>query len=142
MSAIRDRVRPIPASELAAMQRDAKSAIEDLRATYIEVSHRNLGRIAALIAANPPHDEAWRTEIYRLAHDLKGQGSTFGHELVSRIAASLCALIRASGTCDDAKFAKRATAHVEAMRVVLEKDIRGPGGEHGAALLKILGAGA
>jgi chemotaxis protein histidine kinase CheA len=138
MTPLRNRVSLLPPSELAAMQKDAKSAIEDLREAYLKVSREQIGHLQQLIDGPPPHDEAWRTEIYRIAHDLKGQGATFGHDLVTRIAAGLCVLIKDDGTGDDAKFAKHATAHCQALQVVLEKDIRGLGGEHGVALLKIL----
>jgi|JI8StandDraft_1071087.scaffolds.fasta_scaffold235677_2 chemotaxis protein histidine kinase CheA len=138
MTSLRDRVRPLPAGVLAAMQKDAKSAIEDLRATYLTVSREQIAHLQQLIGRAAPHDEAWQTEIYRVAHDLKGQGSTFNYDLVTRIAAGLCHLIKDGGTCEDAKFARRAIAHCQALQVVLDKDIRGLGGEHGAALLKIL----
>jgi len=138
MSSIRDRVRLMPASNLDAMQQTATDAIEDLRTAYLAVSHSNIDQLLQMIEAPAPHDEAWQSLVYRIAHDLKGQGSTFGHELVTKIAASLCTLIRKSGTCEDPSFAKRANAHCEALRVVLDKDIRGNGGENGLTLLKIL----
>lgn len=138
MTQIRDRVRPMPPDHLEAMERDAESVIEDLRQTYLDVSRRNFDQLQGLIDNPTPHDDAWRTDIYRLAHDLKGQGSTFGHELVTRIAQGLCILIREGGSCNGPSFAKHATAHCEALRAVLDKDIRGDGGEHGQALLRIL----
>ena len=140
MKSLRDRVRILPDGSLADMQKDAKSAIEDLRATYLKVSREQLERMQQLIDIAPPHDEAWRTEIYRIAHDLKGQGATFGYDLVTRIATGLCTLIQEGGDCTDPKFARHATAHRQALLVILDKDIRGLGGETGAALLKILAA--
>lgn len=138
MTNLRERVRPIPAGELEAMQLAADQAIENLRAAYLTASHDQIDRLQQLIDQPAPHDEAWRTEIYRIAHDLKGQGTTFGHELVTKIAASLCQLIRKNGTREDPHFTKPAQAHCEALDVILTKDIRGLGGEHGAELLRIL----
>lgn len=138
MASIRDRVRPMPASELDAMQKVATQAIEDLRATYLTVSRDNIDQLLQMIEGPAPHDEAWRSLIFRVAHDLKGQGSTFGHELVTRIAGSLCILIRNGDAGEEPSFVKRAVAHCQALRVVLDKDIRGDGGETGLALLKIL----
>ena len=141
MTSLRDRVRFLPPGELAAMEKDAKSAIEDLRATYLTVSREQIGHLQQLLDQPPPHDDAWRTDAYRVAHDLKGQGSTFNYDLVTRIATGLCHLIKDGGACDDAKFTRRATAHCQALQVVLDKDIRGLGCEHGATLLKILAIG-
>jgi len=137
MPSIRDRVRVIPAAELASMERTADAAIEEMRNAYRAAGRESVDRLQRLVqsqdAAENPHDE-----IYRLAHDLKGQGATFGQELVTVIAASLCKLIRAGNKVNGADFAKRAVAHCEAIRVVLDKDIRGMGGDHGTALLKVL----
>jgi chemotaxis protein histidine kinase CheA len=138
MVSIRDRVRVIPASELDSMQRTADAAIEELRDAYRTISRENVDRLQKLVQA-PMAGEKQREEIYRLAHDLKGQGSTFGQDLVTIIATSLCKLIRGLGEATEDDFAKHAIAHCEAIRVILDKDIRGTGGDHGAALLRVLG---
>jgi chemotaxis protein histidine kinase CheA len=138
MPSIRDRVRLIPASELESMQRTADAAIEDLRDAYRTVSRENVDQLQKQVQSQVT-TEKQREEIYRLAHDLKGQGATFGQDLVTIIATSLCKLIRSLGKGDDDDFAKHAIAHCEAIRVILEKDIRGTGGDQGAALLRVLG---
>jgi len=138
MPSIRDRVRLIPAGELDSMQRTADAAIEELRDAYRSISRENVDQLQKLVQ-RPVVSEREREEIYRLAHDLKGQGSTFGQELVTTIATSLCKLIRTLGKGNDDDFAKHAIAHCEAIRVILDKDIRGMGGDHGTALLRVLG---
>ena len=61
--------------------------------------------------------------LYLRAHDLKGLGTTYGYQLITRIAGSLCRLI------DDKE--KRATtslelvdAHIDAIKAAIRDDIR------------------
>jgi HPt (histidine-containing phosphotransfer) domain-containing protein len=143
MSILRDKVGTLPASQLEAMARDADDAVAELREPFIHSSLRNVERLRHLLLAAATRPEGWQAEAYRLAHDLKGQGTTFDFELISRIAHALCLQLE-SGTTDaeetdkGALRNKRALAYCEALRVILSKDIRGMGGEHGARLLKIL----
>ena len=61
--------------------------------------------------------------LYLRAHDLKGLGTTYGYQLITRIAGSLCRLI------DDKE--KRATvplelvdAHIDAIKAAVRDDIK------------------
>jgi chemotaxis protein histidine kinase CheA len=61
--------------------------------------------------------------LYLRAHDLKGLGTTYGYQLITRIAGSLCRLI------DDKE--KRATtslelvdAHIDAIKAAIRDDIK------------------
>jgi chemotaxis protein histidine kinase CheA len=61
--------------------------------------------------------------LYLRAHDLKGLGTTYGYQLITRIAGSLCKLI------DDKE--KRATtsielvdAHIDAIKAAIRDDIK------------------
>jgi hypothetical protein len=61
--------------------------------------------------------------LYLRAHDLKGLGTTYGFPLITRIAASLCALT------DDAEKRTRAPmalvdAHIDAIRAAVRDDIK------------------
>jgi hypothetical protein len=66
--------------------------------------------------------------IYRIAHDMRGQGCTFGYPLVSRIGTSLCRLTERPGTVDDAVL-EAVAAHVGALKAVLTERIEGDGGD-------------
>jgi hypothetical protein len=131
---LRDKVKTISTAELEKMAQDARTSIADMRGAFIKAS---LAQVADMQRHLAPGAIATGTdsEVYRLAHDLKGQGSTFNLDLVTKIAGSLCVHLR-----DDKVVGrdKRALAHCEALRVILDKDIRGTGGEYGARLLQIL----
>jgi hypothetical protein len=72
-------------------------------------------------------------ELYGIAHNIKGQGSSFGYPLVTRIGHSLCTLVRQEREFSDADLGV-VQAHLDALRLILVKDIKGEGGEVGAKL--------
>ena len=69
-----------------------------------------------------------------IAHNLKGQGASFGYPLITAVAESLLGFLGGLSEAD-ARLMKIALAHVGAMRTVLDKDIRGEGGAAGSTLV-------
>lgn len=78
-------------------------------------------------------------EIREIAHDMKGQGGTFGYPLISTFSDALYGFADARGklTDDHVEIIK---AHVDAMRAVISNRVKGDGGEIGAELTKGLAA--
>ena len=72
--------------------------------------------------------------MFKIAHDMKGQGSTFGYNLLTEIAGSLCDFIRRRTDPSDADLVL-VGHHVNALNVVLEKRIKGSGGELGQQII-------
>ena len=68
-----------------------------------------------------------RTAILEIAHDLKGEGGSFGYPLVTRIAHSLSCLLRQGAEASDGRLAAIVRGHIEAIDIVLEKRITGSG---------------
>jgi hypothetical protein len=78
-------------------------------------------------------------QLFEAAHDIKGQGTSFGYPLLSRIGQSLCR-VGHSGPHEgfSPEALKVVAAHVDAMKIILEKRIRGDGGALGARLAEKL----
>ncbi len=72
--------------------------------------------------------------IFQVAHDMKGQGSTFGYNLLTEIAGSLCDFLRRLTDPTDADLVV-VRHHVSALNVVLEQRIKGSGGELGQQII-------
>src|SRR5262249_20402063 len=76
--------------------------------------------------------------VFRVAHDLKGQGSSFGFPLITKIGHSLCALTRDRARDYQAAHLELAKSHLDAIELVLTRGIRGEGGRAGAGLVATL----
>jgi chemotaxis protein histidine kinase CheA len=79
--------------DLAALKR-AEAAMDTLKTEFNEWLTDDISRLALARdgLANSPSD-AMRRDLFRAAHDLKGQAETYGYPLIARMAASLSKLV-------------------------------------------------
>ncbi|SRR5690606_36841309 len=132
---------PAPVDEFAfeptALER-ANAAIARLKEAYAEewAPAAIAEMYEALVAAR--RDRLARRSnfdrIYRLAHDMKGQGGTFGFPLLTELGESLCRLTAGREDAGDGEFAL-VRAHIDAARTIVIERIDGDGGEAGRKLL-------
>ena len=76
---------------------------------------------------NGGDDEEATSLIFRVAHDLKGQGTTFGYPLATQIAGLLCDFIRSAASAPSADLVSVIRAHLAALNLVLKQNIKGDG---------------
>lgn len=74
--------------------------------------------------------------VFQVAHDMKGQGGSFGYDLITVIGNQLCRFLE---KVDRSKVGPSEVeiirVHIDAMRVVISNRIRGDGGKIGRELL-------
>jgi chemotaxis protein histidine kinase CheA len=116
----------------------AEAAVANLAANYATWALGDVAKARAALAAaiddpagRAPHVEA----LFRVGHDLKGQGTSFGYPLVTKIGHSLCALTRDRALQYDGKHLDLARSHLDAIDLILTKGIKGEGGKIGAELV-------
>lgn len=115
----------------------AEAALAALADTYFEAAQEPIARLNAL--ARGTLTRAAADEIYRIAHDFKGQGATFGYDLLTQIGASLCARMKAHGSNDPATLAPVIARHADAFAAVgASAGLKGTGGAEGQRILKAL----
>ena len=78
-------------------------------------------------------------EINHMAHDMKGQGGTFGYPLITTFADSLYGFTYSRDEITDNQV-ELVKAHLDAMRAVIRGRVSGDGGEIGAKLAESLNA--
>jgi len=114
----------------------AEEATTALRANYTEWARIDVDRAQALLDAAKIGTGGGREHldlVYAAMHNIKGQGASFGYPLMTRIGQSLCRLIAPGRALDEAGL-KVAQAHLDALKLVLDKKIAGGGGEVGDKL--------
>jgi len=84
-------------------------------------------------AGDPARARIHLDGLYAIMHNVKGQGASFGYPLVTRVAQSLCKLLGAKHDPGEPML-RIAQAHLDALKLVLEQKIEGPGGETGEKL--------
>ena len=64
-------------------------------------------------------------DVFRVAHDIKGQGTTFGYPSVTEIAAILCDFMREGKVTMSPKQVQVIKLHLGAIRLVLDQKLKG-----------------
>lgn len=121
---------------LAASMQRAEDAVAELAADYSNWALGDVKRAEdafALVRNEPTQRSAHLEVLYRATHDMKGQGGSFGYPLITKIGQSLCRYLH-SGEIGEAHFPV-IQAHIGALRLILEKAIKGDGGAMGGKLV-------
>ncbi len=105
----------------------AEAIVDRLSAEYPLHASRDLEqleRAAASMAADRQAMQPHYHEIFRIAHDIRGQGAVFGYPLISRLAGSLCLAMRSLEPRDGA-MVTIIRSHIAGMRALLEHGVTG-----------------
>lgn len=82
-----------------------------------------------------------KEDLFKIAHDIKGQGATFCYPLMTDLGASICAHVRAKEEYDKESL-DMLRVWVEDMDKVLLNKLKGDGGSDGNEIRARLGTGA
>ena len=117
--------------------RDAEAAVAALADSFLVWIGEDIARAKqALAAANdkPGDNQAEIRAIFEVVHNVKGQGGSFGYDLLTTVGGSLCNYLRVETASASDKQLKVIAAHFTAVDFVLEHNLKGEGGEIGAQL--------
>lgn len=123
---------------LSATLARAEAVVADLAKDYAAWALADVAKGRKALAAatdDAPHRGQHIEALFRVAHDLKGQGASFGYPLITKLGHSLCALTRDRALEYQAKHLDLARSHLDAIELVLSKNIRGDGGKVGGELI-------
>ena len=116
----------------------ADQVVADLSGEYLQWVADDLENIQAhydnlKAGKGDPSEEL--SEIFRIAHDIKGQGGSFNFHLMTIIGNQLCRFVenRGTPTAADLEVIK---VHIDAMRLVIAQRIEGEGGKVGDRLVR------
>jgi len=115
----------------------AEEVIANLADDYIDWVREDLVRLEAAYDQfkSGEGDVAANLEnVFQIAHDMKGQGGSFGYDLMTAIGDHLCRLVEKMDTAGP-REQMMIRVHIDAMRVVITKELKGDGGNEGRQLL-------
>jgi len=121
----------LEAPSLEEMLARAETAVAALRDTYRVQLAEDVERLFTLweeLQAGLPMADFLK-RVHAVAHDIKGQGGSFGYELATDIGASLCAHANA----EEGAFPSPNILHLHfrMLRAVSQRDLAGDGGASG-----------
>ncbi|WP_282604889.1 Hpt domain-containing protein [Pelagibius sp. Alg239-R121] len=115
---------------------------EELQAMFIEGALEGIAVLERKYAAACAGDLAWPEvilEMRGIAHDIKGQGGSFGYPLITEVGDSLSTLLKHERMQSEAGL-KLLAAHITALATILDKAIQGDGGNLGGSYTQRLSA--
>ncbi len=122
--------------DLAALER-AESVINNMQSSYLEWVENDLKSLEAAIAEASTVDgdlEPHFEKIFSISHDIKGQGGSFGYQMMTNIGNQLCRFIESMGTPNKSDL-HIVRLHLDAMKLVIGKRMEGDGGKTGEELV-------
>jgi hypothetical protein len=127
--------------DLEAIER-AESIVTDMTGSYLGWAEDDLFKINKVQAELKDHlDQSamYLDKIYKIAHDMKGQGGSFGYGLMTVLGNDLCRFIEGKKTARKVDL-QVINLYIAAMQVILSKRMRGGGGAEGQKVLVGLAA--
>lgn len=121
-----------------AWQKQAEQVIQKLSEHYPETASAELKEAEDVFKAGQslPQDQRfqeYQTTFFRLIHNLKGQGGTFGYPLVTEVGNHLCRYIERQKKFEEKENACIAR-HLVILKAIIDKRLTGDGGSKGQAL--------
>lgn len=125
----------------ASILEEAEESLEKQSLDFAELAQKHLNNLSELIKKTNEADKSNRfpliEEINMIAHELRGQGGTFGYPLITIFGKSLYEVTRKLTEVDD-NVIQLIKAHSDSMNAVIREKISGDGGELGRDVLKSL----
>ncbi len=134
---LRKKAESAPKLDLKALE-EADKVVQNLAGDYLKwVSDdiRALQEHVDGLEQGTLEEKPALDEIFRIAHDIKGQGGSFGYDLMTVIGNHLCRFIENTESATPAHL-DVIKVHIDAMRLVVSQKIEGDGGGVGNKLVR------
>ncbi len=121
----------------------AEQIIANMSDSYIDWAMEDVGKLQSAyvqLIQDIDNYEANLKNIFEIGHDMKGQGGSFGYDLVTEVGNYLCRFIERIKAKPTPKILDVIKLHIDAIRIVLIGKIKGDGGAKGGKILEGLEA--
>ena len=139
---LRAKVAPLSEFELTDLVAQAEAEIARIvssNSNWVQLTVAKLEDAVSRLRAEPEQwQKHWRN-AFLVAHDIKGQGATFGHPVVAKVAASLCNFMKQEPE-DRTAALEVVDSHLQAINYIGVTNMTGPDGEKVETLIAALQA--
>jgi HPt (histidine-containing phosphotransfer) domain-containing protein len=118
------------------MLEKAEDLISGMKDNYLDWVREDMDKLqAAFNKAVKTMKKDDFQEVFEVSHDMKGQGGSFGYDLVTIVGNDLCRFIESveEFSPNDATIVK---IHIDTLRLIINNAMEGDGGEEGQKLLE------
>ncbi len=115
----------------------AENAIANMTDEYLEWVVQDIARIEKAcqdLKSDASEREKNLQGVFQVAHDIKGQGGSFGFDLMTVIGNQVCQIID-KADANDPHIVDVIDVHVDAMKLVVASKLKGTGGQDGELML-------
>lgn len=124
------------AVDLEALER-AEEVIVGMTDSYLNwvaEDLRKMDEAYAKLAAATGDRKKEISGVFQISHDIKGQGGSFGYDLMTALGNELCRLIEKIDKTGPGEI-EAIKLHIDAMKLVIGEDMKGTGGKTGEKML-------
>lgn len=127
---------PPTSRKLSEAIEEADTAVAALGTNYPQRAGEKVSNLYRLLEAMPAAGSARESidALYSIAHEIRGEGTSFGFPLATSIATGLCAVLEDQDQASEA-LREAIRLHIDSLNLVVSVPIEGDGGEQGAELL-------
>jgi len=114
----------------------AEAAVAELGKDYPQRAGEKVSELDRAFEALPATGDARNAveALFAIAHEIRGEGGTFGFPLATAIASNLCAVLEDQDHVDK-PLREVIRVHIDSLKLVVSQPIKGDGGAQGAELL-------
>lgn len=126
------------AVDLEALEK-AEAVIAGMAGNYLEWVEEDLVKIQkafdALKSATPENIKDLLDGVFRIAHDIKGQGGSFNYDMMTVLGNGLCRFVEHIEAVGPGEI-QVIQLYIDTMKLVISKRMSGDGGREGEQVLK------
>ncbi|OHC80619.1 MAG: hypothetical protein A3G73_02845 [Rhodospirillales bacterium RIFCSPLOWO2_12_FULL_67_15] len=120
------------------MLEKAEQVLAGLSDSYLDWVQEDLKNISAAfeeLKAGKGDQTKILGDIFRISHDVKGQGGSFGYNLMTAVGNELCRMLEKLPSPIGPAHVEAIGVHVDSMKLIIAQKMKGDAGQAGAAIL-------
>ena len=120
------------------MLEKAEQVLAGLSDSYLDWVQEDIKKISTAfdeLKAGKGDQKKILDDIFRISHDMKGQGGSFGYNLMTAVGNELCRMLEKLPSPIGPAHVEAIGVHIDSMKLIIAQKMKGDAGQAGAAIL-------